>query len=89
MEMSKYREDLERTSPSKGEKTRMMTGAQVLGKSSNDFNVYNEAQHNPMTNPLPYNLQNPYLLREIMRKSQQGQQVQPQSASPRSNNIFY
>ena len=41
MEMSKYKEDLQRTSPSKGEKTRILTGAQVVGKGSNDFNIYN------------------------------------------------
>ena len=63
MEMSKYKEDLERTSPYKGEKTRIMTGAQVVGSSSNDFNIYNHANHNPMVNPLPNNIQNPYLLR--------------------------
>lgn len=63
MEMSKYKEDLERTSPNKGEKTRILTGAQVVGKNSNDFNVYNEGHHNPMVNPLPHNIQNPYLLR--------------------------
>ena len=41
----------------------MMVGAQILGKNSNDFNVHCENHHNPMTNPLPYNVQNPYLLR--------------------------
>ena len=63
MEMSKYKEDLERTSPNKGEKTRIQTGAQVVGSSSNDFNIYNHYNHNPMVNPLPNNIQNPYLLR--------------------------
>lgn len=66
--MSKYREDLDRTSPNKGEKTRIMTGTNIVGKGSNDFNIYNHSYHNPMTNPLPYNIQNPYLLREMMRK---------------------
>lgn len=36
----------------------------------NDFNVQKiEDRHNPMVNPLPYNIQNPYILREMKRKS--------------------
>ena len=35
----------------------------------NDFNIHKiEDRHNPMVNPLPYNIQNPYLLKEMMRK---------------------
>lgn len=70
MEMSKYKEDLEKTSPTKGEKTRIMTGSNIIGSTSNDFNTSNYSFHNPMTNPLPYNIQNPYILKEMMRKQQ-------------------
>jgi hypothetical protein len=36
----------------------------------NDFNVLKvEDRHNPMINPLPYNIQNPYILREMKRRS--------------------
>lgn len=63
IEMSKYREDLEKLTPSKGEKTRIITGSNIVGKGSNDFNIYNTSFHNPMTNPMPYNIQNPYLLK--------------------------
>ena len=70
MEMTKYREDLDKSSPSKGEKIRMMAGAQIIGNGSNDFNVHSEGLHNPMLNPLPFNVQNPYLLRQISQKDQ-------------------
>lgn len=35
----------------------------------NDFNVRVEERHNPMVNPLPFNIQNPYILREMQRKA--------------------
>lgn len=38
----------------------------------NDFNVLKvEDRHNPMVNPLPFNIQNPYILREMKRKGPQ------------------
>ena len=66
-----------------------MTGNQIIGKSSNDFNIFNEGHHNPMTNPLPHNVQNPYLLRDLMRKDQPIKHNATSSPSTRSNGIFY
>jgi len=69
MEMSKYKQDLEKSSPYVGEKSRISTtGNQILGNNSNDFNIFSQNNHNPMVNPLPYNIQNPYILREIMKR---------------------
>lgn len=36
--------------------------------SINDFNMYRESRHDPMTNPMPFNIQNPYILREFARR---------------------
>jgi hypothetical protein len=38
-------------------------GNQILGKTNNDFNIFSQNNHNPMVNPIPYNIQNPYILR--------------------------
>lgn len=59
MEMQKYKEDLDKTSPT-GRRERSLTNP----INKNDFNVHRvEDRHNPMVNPLPYNIQNPYILR--------------------------
>lgn len=61
-EMQRYREDLDKTSNSSAPRQRSSTNYQ------NDFNVRVEDRHNPMVNPLPYNIQNPYILREMQRR---------------------
>lgn len=73
--MNKYKEDLDRVTPLGSEKYRQMAGSTIVnsGKytaTNNDFNVYQEKRHDPMTNPMPFNIQNPYILREFMRKEQ-------------------
>jgi hypothetical protein len=74
MEMSKYKEDLDRISPhlGAGGRSRIMTGNSIVNNSpynsNNDFNIHQEKRHDPMVNPMPYNIQNPYILREFMRK---------------------
>ena len=40
-------------------------GNQILGKTNNDFNIFSQNNHNPMVNPIPYNIQNPYILKEM------------------------
>ena len=73
MEMTKYKEDLDRTSPTTTDKFRRMAGEKIVNNSSpvtvdkNDFNTSHHTRHNPMTNPMPYNVQNPYILKEMMR----------------------
>jgi hypothetical protein len=83
MEMSKYREDLDRTNSRGGEKYRMMNGSRVVGGTTmqNDFNVFSQSRHDPMTNPMPYNIQNPYILKEFQRRSQSNPN-EPGSYSP-------
>jgi hypothetical protein len=107
MEMSKYKQDLDNTSPMAAGKYRVMTGEQIVGngsyinpnakgvttRHSNDFNVYKESNHNPMTNPMPYNIQNPYILREFQRREQylknnNGSQHNAQN-NAQDNNIFH
>ena len=72
MEMSKYKQDLDKLTPNGTGKYRVMAGTAIVNNSgytsSNDFNIHQEARHDPMVNPLPYNIQNPYILREFMRK---------------------
>ena len=76
MEMTKYKEDLDKTSPKTKDKFRQMTGEKIVSShhpvtvDKNDFNTYHQTRHNPMTNPLPYNVQNPYILKEMMRQQQ-------------------
>ena len=76
VEMSKYKEDLDTSSPPVSnsrvkEKERSFTGPYI----KNDFNVNKiEARHDPMVNPMPYNIQNPYILKEMQRKKQASEQ---------------
>ena len=75
-EMNKYKEDLDTSSPQTNSrikvKERSMTGV-VEGR--NDFNLINAStNHNPILNPLPYNLQNPSILRDMQRKRQISEQ---------------
>lgn len=80
MEMSKYKQDLDKLTPYGASKYRAMTGAAIVNNNSyatsNDFNTYQEVRHDPMVNPMPYNIQNPYILREFMRKEQAKQNQQ-------------
>lgn len=68
MEIQKYKEDLDQSSPAiKGSRMRerSLTGPEL----KNDFNTSQiEHRHNPMLNPMPYNIQNPYILREMRQK---------------------
>jgi len=61
--MQKYKEDLDYSSPtmtSSKVRQRAMTGPYT----KNDFNTQQvEDRHNPMVNPLPFNIQNPYILK--------------------------
>lgn len=67
MEMSKYKEDLDKLTPKGSDKYRVMAGTAIVNNgiyaTSNDFNITHERRHDPMINPLPYNIQNPYILR--------------------------
>lgn len=64
--MQKYKDDLDKTSVSVGSRNRSMTTSPII---KNDFNVLRiEDRHNPMVNPMPYNIQNPYILKEMKRK---------------------
>ena len=76
--MGKYKEDLDTSSPAplasnSRVKERSLTGPYI----KNDFNVNKiEARHDPMVNPMPYNIQNPYILKEMQRKKQISEQHQ-------------
>lgn len=60
--MSKYKEDLDKVKNDKEYfRTRTMSEQQTM-KLPND-------QHNTLINPLPYNIQNPYILKEMNRQS--------------------
>lgn len=47
--------------------------------ANNDFNIHQQTRHDPMINPMPFNIQNPYILKEFMRREQ---------ARHSQNNIF-
>ena len=65
MEMQHYKEDLDKTS-NRRERAMSNPNSSLI---KNDFNVLKvEDRHNPMVNPLPFNIQNPYILREMKRK---------------------
>jgi hypothetical protein len=85
MEMSKYKQDLDKLTPSGNSKYRVLAGNAIVGSgsnamagssysTSNDFNTQQQNRHDPMVNPMPYNIQNPYILREFMRKEHLKQQ---------------
>jgi exonuclease VII large subunit len=79
VEMGKYKQDLDKLTPTTGGKAQLMTGNAIVTGSyatSNDFNTHQEIRHDPMVNPMPYNIQNPYILREFMRKEQARQAQQ-------------
>jgi len=63
--MIKYKEDLDRYKNEKETINNSRSEATNLGRVES---------HNPLINPLPYNIQNPYLLKEMGRqiKSPQG-----------------
>lgn len=80
--MNKYKEDLDQSSPNPITKNSRLREKSYSGPSkNNDFNTSKlEDRHNPMVNPLPYNLQNPYIIKEMKRK----QEYMQQSGSPYS-----
>ena len=60
--MSKYREDLDKVKQERDFfKTRSLSEHQNVRMQSD--------QHNALINPLPYNIQNPYILREMNQQS--------------------
>jgi hypothetical protein len=71
MEMQKYKDDLDQTSPTTGAMTGSRLRSQTNPYVKNDFNVHrNDNRHDPMLNPMPFNIQNPYILKEMQRKQQ-------------------
>lgn len=66
MEMNKYKQDLDTSSPNlASSRERSRTGP----TAKNDFNVSQlEDRHNTLVNPLPYTIQNPYILKQMQRK---------------------
>ena len=65
--MELYKNDLDRLMQDKLAHSRKNYQAQ---HSDPRFKV-SEDYHNPLVNPLPYNIQNPYILREMQRMSTQ------------------
>ena len=64
MEMQKYKSDLDTSSPNISNNSRVRERSQTGPYLKNEFNTIKlENQHNPMVNPLPYNIQNPYILK--------------------------
>lgn len=61
-EMAKYRHDLDKVVQQKETLKRSRTEAHTIH--------YPESQHNAIINPLPYNIQNPYILREMRGQGQ-------------------
>lgn len=60
--MAKYKEDLDKVKSDKD-----MTRNRTL---SDQYNMKLPSdQHNALINPLPFNIQNPYILREMNRQS--------------------
>lgn len=84
MEMQRYKEDLDKTNPMVNpSRNRSNTGPYI----KNDFNILKvEDRHNPMVNPIPYNIQNPYILKEMQRK--QLQSGHGQEHYQMTNNIY-
>lgn len=61
-EMEQYRHDLDKIMQDKLAQSRKNT--QQLQPSNSYSHASNISEyHNPVTNPLPYNIQNPYILR--------------------------
>ena len=72
--MNKYKEDLDQSSPISPKMSRVREKSYTGSAKVNDFNTSQmEDRHNPMVNPLPYNIQNPYILREMKRKQEYSQ----------------
>jgi len=66
IEMSKYKQDLDTSSPNLAtSRERSRTGPTI----KNEFNLHQvEDRHNPLVNPVPFNIQNPYVLKQMRRK---------------------
>jgi hypothetical protein len=59
-EMSKYKEDLDKY---RAEKETL--SSRRPSQSSSQPNI----KHNPLSNPLPYNVQNPYILKQLEKNN--------------------
>lgn len=76
--MQKYKEDLDQTSIPR--RDRSITNPNYTSSSSNaknEFNLQLQNSHNPLVNPLPFNIQNPYILRQMNRGSQYHEEQLP------------
>ena len=60
--MSKYKQDLDKVKTDKDLFKSRTVSEQQVNRLPNE-------QHNAIINPLPYNIQNPYILREMNRQS--------------------
>lgn len=69
-EMGKYKEDLDKFKLSKDEMTRSRVKSE-----QNNLKMVPDSHHNAIINPMPYNIQNPYILREMGRQNYLGQRA--------------
>lgn len=64
--MNKYKQDLDISSPNLAASRERSKTRPVI---KNEFNVHQvEDRHNPLVNPVPFNIQNPYILKQMQRK---------------------
>lgn len=59
--MAKYKEDLDRHVQEKETMNKR--------RNSESFSTLAPQKHNPLSNPLPYNVQNPYILKQLERNT--------------------
>ena len=60
MDQFYYKEELDKATEEK-ERSKSKRKLGVM----NDFNRVNMVDHNPLNNPVPFNIQNPYILRQL------------------------
>lgn len=66
VEMNKYKQDLDSSSSNLASSRER---SKIGPTTKNDFNVIQmEDRHNPLVNPVPFNIQNPYILKQMTRK---------------------
>ena len=58
--MSKYKDDLDRNIHDKD---------QINKRKGSESSVNLSNKHNPLCNPMPYNVQNPYILKQMERNN--------------------
>jgi len=58
-QMNKYREDLDRNRADK----------EIQRRRPSESTPQLNGKHNPLVNPIPFNLQNPYILKQMERNS--------------------